>query len=111
MIFEKAAKSEADIVFLDLEDSVPLNEKKKQRLNVIEAVNDINWNNKTLSIRVNANDTDFFEKDIEEILKNTSDNLDLLMFPKVNSATEIFKSDKIVSGFEKNLKEKNKIGF
>ena len=67
--FEKAAKSDADIVFLDLEDSVSSNEKSKARKNVIEAVNDINWKNKTLSIRVNSFDTEFIEQDIEELKK------------------------------------------
>ena len=45
--FEKAAKSDADIVFLDLEDSVSINQKSSARTNVIEAVNDIDWRDKT----------------------------------------------------------------
>ena len=52
--FEKAAKSDADIIFLDLEDSVSISKKSSARTNVIEAVNDIDWKDKTLSIRVNS---------------------------------------------------------
>ena len=36
-IFEKAAKSNSDAIFLDLEDSVSL-EKNKARENIIEAI-------------------------------------------------------------------------
>ena len=34
--FEKAARSESDIIFLDLEDSVAVNEKKSARKNAPE---------------------------------------------------------------------------
>ena len=81
--FEKAARSDADIIFLDLEDSVSINQKSNARANVIEAVNDIDWRDKTLSVRVNSYNTKFIHDDIEEIMKNTSSRLDLLMFPKV----------------------------
>ena len=58
-IFEKMAKSEADVVSLDLEDSVAPDDKEKARWNVIEAVNNINWKNKTVSVRINSLDTPF----------------------------------------------------
>ena len=107
--FEKAAKSDADIVFLDLEDSVSINQKSSARTNVIEAVNDIDWRDKTLSIRVNSYDTEFINDDIEEIMKNASSRLDLLMFPKVNSENEILKFDKMISAYESKFKRKKKI--
>ena len=66
--FEKAAKSDADVIFLDLEDSVSINQKSNARANVIEAVNDIDWKDKTLSIRVNSHDTEFINDDIQEII-------------------------------------------
>ena len=70
--FEKAAKSEADIIFLDLEDSVSINQKSSARANVVEAVNDIDWGDKTLSIRVNSYDTEFMNDDIEEKIGRAS---------------------------------------
>ncbi len=109
--FEKAAQSKADIIFLDLEDSVSLGQKISARANVIEAVNDIDWKGKTLSIRVNSHDSEFMEEDIKQIMKNTSSRLDLLMFPKVNSNKEVFKFDKLVSNYEKKFKRKKKLGF
>ena len=109
--FEKAAQSKADIIFLDLEDSVSISQKSSARANVIEAVNDINWREKTLSIRVNSYDTEFISDDIQEIMKNTSSRLDLLMFPKVNSEKEVLKFDKLVTAYENkfNRKKKNRV--
>ena len=98
--FQKAAKSDADIIFLDLEDSVSIKQKSSARANVIEAVNDIDWRDKTLSIRVNSYDTEFMNDDIEEIMKNASARLDLLMFPKVNSEKEVLKFDELVTDYE-----------
>src|SRR3546814_8934455 len=50
-LFEKAAKSAADVVFLDLEDAVAPDDKPQARKNVIQAINDIDWGTKTLSVR------------------------------------------------------------
>ena len=109
--FEKAAKSNADIIFLDLEDSVSINEKITARSNVIEAVNDINWAEKTISIRINSHDTEFMKDDIKAIMKNTSSRLDLLMFPKVNNAKEVRNFNKLITNYEKKFNRIKKIGF
>ncbi len=45
-LFEKAAKSAADVIFLDLEDAVAPDDKEKARKNVIAAVGDIDWGRK-----------------------------------------------------------------
>jgi len=103
-LFEKAAKSNCDVIFLDLEDSVDIKEKKNARSNVIEAINDIDWNNKTLSVRVNAPSTSFFKDDLEQILENANNNLDLLMIPKAENVSDIKKIDKIISFYEKEKK-------
>ena len=38
-LFEKAAKSNVDVIFLDLEDAVAPDEKEQARKNIIEALN------------------------------------------------------------------------
>ena len=43
-LFEKAAKSNVDVIFLDLEDAVAPDEKEQARKNIIEGLNDIDWN-------------------------------------------------------------------
>jgi malyl-CoA/(S)-citramalyl-CoA lyase len=51
---EKAAMSDADAVFLDLEDAVAPSDKDQARKNVIEAINDLDWGQKTVSVRING---------------------------------------------------------
>ena len=110
-IFEKAATSASDSVFLDLEDSVSLEKKNKARENILDAIRNINWKNKTLSVRVNPIDTDFFRKDVEKLIGLNNPRLDLIMVPKVNTDKDIIKLEKIVNQIEIRNKIKNKIGF
>ena len=42
-LFEKAAASAVDAVFLDLEDAVAPDQKEAARKNVIQAINEIDW--------------------------------------------------------------------
>ena len=42
-MFEKALNSDADYIFLDLEDAVSPNDKLTARQNIIQGLNDINW--------------------------------------------------------------------
>ena len=53
-LFEKAANSKVDVIFLDLEDAVAPDEKEQARRNIIEALNDLDWKGKTLSVRING---------------------------------------------------------
>ena len=110
-IFEKAAESNSDAIFLDLEDSVSLEKKIKARTNILDAIRDINWKGKTLSVRLNSMDTDYFKKDIEKVIKFNNQKLDLIMLPKVNSEKDVIKLERIVSKLEKNFKIKKKVGF
>ena len=55
-LFEKAAASDVDYVFLDLEDAVAPGDKVQARRNVIEGLRDIDWRGlgKTISVRSTA---------------------------------------------------------
>ena len=110
-IFEKAAASKSDAVFLDLEDSVSVEKKNQARENTLDAIQNINWKDKTLSVRVNSMETDFFEKDIEQLIGLKNKKLDLVILPKVNTEKEVAKLEKIVNQIEKQNKIKNKVGF
>ena len=106
--FLKAAKSNADIIFLDLEDSVTTGEKDKARKNALEAINDINWKNKSLSVRVNSAESNIQEKDLREIVGKYEKNLNLIMIPKVEQPEDVINVEKIVQSLEN---KKYKLGF
>jgi len=99
-IFEKMAASAADVINLDLEDSVSPADKAVARANVIEAVNSIDWGRKTLSVRINGLDTEYWYRDVVEVLEHTNGRLDQIMIPKVGNAGDIYAVDALVSAIE-----------
>ena len=50
----KAAGSDADMVFLDLEDAVAPTAKEDARHNVVRGLNELDWSGKTRACRVNG---------------------------------------------------------
>ena len=109
--FEKAAKGEADVVFLDLEDAVAPDDKPQARKNVIEAINDIDWGDKSLSVRINGLDTHYMYRDVVDVIEQTGDRLDLIMIPKVGTAADIYAVDMLVTQVEAAKGRKKRIGF
>lgn len=99
-IFEKMATSAADVINIDLEDSVAPADKDEARVNAIKAINDIDWGTKTLSIRINGLDTEFWYRDVVEILEQAGDRIDQIMIPKVGCAADIYAVDALVTSVE-----------
>ena len=110
-IFNKMANSAADVITLDLEDSVAPGDKEKARLNVIEAVNNIDWKNKTVSVRINSLDTPYWYRDVIDLLKNCSERLDNLTIPKVGCSADIYAVDALVSSVEQATARSKNVGF
>ena len=110
-LFEKAAKSAADVIFLDLEDAVAPDDKVQARKNVIQAVGDIDWRGKALSVRINGLDTHFMYRDVVDLLEQASDRLDLIMIPKVGTASDVYAVDMLCTQIEAAKGRKKKIGF
>ena len=110
-LFEKAARGDADIIFLDLEDAVAPNDKVQARSNVVEAVNDIDWGTKTLSVRINGLDTHYMYKDVIDVIEKTSGRLDLIMIPKVGTPADVYAVDMLVTQVEDAMARSKRLGF
>ncbi|MGB1161829.1 MAG: HpcH/HpaI aldolase/citrate lyase family protein [Alphaproteobacteria bacterium] len=110
-LFEKAAGSQADVIFLDLEDAVAPDDKAAARRNIIEALNDLDWGNKTLSVRINGLDTHYMYRDVVDILEQAGSRLDLIMIPKVGTAADVYAVDMLVTQVEDAVGLKKRIGF
>src|SRR5207248_9864717 len=82
-MIEKAAASAADLVFLDLEDSVAPAAKEAARAKVVAGLRELDWGAKTRAVRVNAADTEWAHEDVIEVVRGAGDRLDLLILPKV----------------------------
>lgn len=110
-IFEKMAASAADVINLDLEDSVAPDDKPQARKNIIEAINTVDWGNKTLSVRINSLDTPFWYRDVVGLLEQAGERLDQIMIPKVGNAADIYAVDALVTAIETAMGREKKIGF
>ena len=110
-LFEKAAASAADVVFLDLEDAVAPDDKVQARKNIIQALNDIDWGAKTLSVRINGLDTHYMYRDVVDIIEQGGERLDLFMIPKVGNAADVYAVDMLVTQCEDAVGRKKRIGF
>ena len=110
-IFEKMADSAADVINLDLEDSVAPSDKPEARRNIIQAIGDIDWGNKHLSVRINGLDTPYWYRDVVDLLENASDRLDQIMIPKVGNASDLYAVDALVSAIETAKGRKKRISF
>ena len=109
-LFEKAARSAADAVFLDLEDAVAPDDKALARKHVIAALNDIEWGAKTLAVRINGLDTHYMYRDVIDVVE-ACPRLDLLVVPKVGVAADVYALDMLVTQIEQALGRAKRIGF
>ncbi|WP_028714603.1 CoA ester lyase [Paracoccus sp. J55] len=110
-MFQKAADSDVDVIFLDLEDAVAPDEKPQARKNIIKALNEIDWGKKTMSIRINGLDTHYMYRDVVDIVEQAGERLDLIMIPKVGTAADVYAVDMLVTQIEDAKGLKKRIGF
>lgn len=110
-LFAKMAASEADVINLDLEDSVAPTDKAEARANVIRAISEVDWGRKTLSVRINGLDTPWWYRDVVDLLEQAGDRLDQIMIPKVGCAADIYAVDALVTAVERAKGRAKPIGF
>ena len=110
-IFAKMAASEADVINLDLEDSVAPSDKAIARENIIEAISGVDWGRKTLSVRINGLDTPWWYRDVVDLLEKGGERLDQIMIPKVGCAEDIYAVDALVTAVERAMGRTKPIAF
>jgi citrate lyase subunit beta/citryl-CoA lyase len=101
-MFEKALNSEADYIFLDLEDAVAPPEKIKARANIIAALKEMDWSGagKTVSIRINGLDTHYMYRDVVELIEEVGQHIDTILVPKVGVPADLYMVDAMLSQIE-----------
>ena len=111
-LFEKAAASSADYVFLDLEDAVAPDDKEEARSNVIEALRDIDWraSGKTISVRVNGLDTHYMYRDLIDVVEQAGAGVDTILVPKVGVPGDIYTVDALLTQLEQAMGLSHRIG-
>ena len=101
-----ATKSAANLVMLDLEDSIPRDSKElldQGRANVIRAFNDLDWGRRLRFFRPRGLELDPAHEDIAVIVEQAGAKIDGLIYPKVECADEVRSLDETLGALEKKL--------
>ncbi|HMN38500.1 MAG TPA: CoA ester lyase [Hyphomicrobium sp.] len=111
-MIDRAFKSAADFVFLDCEDAVAPPEKEQARKNIIQALNDLDWQaaGKSVAVRINGLDTHYMYRDVVDIVEQAGAKLDTILIPKVGVPADVYTVECIVSQIEVAKGLKNTIG-
>src|SRR5256712_1382783 len=110
-MLQKAQGLPADMVFLDLEDSVAPLEKEAARESAVKAINEADWGEAVLCVRVNSWDTKWTYRDVIHIVENASERLDELMLPKVQTAAEVKALDLLLTQIEATTGRQSRVGI
>jgi len=97
-LMNNAIKSEADVLLLDLEDSVqPKNNKQIARNNIIDFANQNKFEGFHIFPRVNDRESGELLKDVTQL---TIDGIDGFMYPKAETGEDIYFFDKLLETIE-----------
>jgi malyl-CoA/(S)-citramalyl-CoA lyase len=101
-MFPKALESEADYVFLDLEDAVAPADKEQARKNVVAGLLEHDWRGrgKTVSVRVNGIDTHYMYRDVVDVVEQAGHRLDTVLVPKVGTRDDVYLVDALLTQIE-----------
>src|SRR3954447_22243060 len=107
----KAPGLGADMVFLDLEDSVAALEKEAARDNVVKAIRELDWGDTVVCVRVNAWDTKWTYRDVIHVVEQAGERLDEIMLPKVQYASDVVALDLLLTQIEDTVGRRSRVGI
>jgi citrate lyase subunit beta/citryl-CoA lyase len=112
-MFQKALESEADVVFLDLEDAVAPADKEQARRNVIQGLLELDWRGrgKTISVRINGIDTHYMYRDVVDVVEQAGHRLDTVLIPKVGVPADVYLVDALVTQIEAAKRIPHRLGI
>lgn len=112
-MFQKAGDSDADFIFLDLEDAVAPADKEQARRNVISALSEVEWRSggKSISVRINGLDTLYMYRDIVDVIEQAGGYLDTVLVPKVGVPADVYMVDALLTQIEKAHGIEHSIGI
>ncbi|MFW0786333.1 CoA ester lyase [Gordonia sp. CPCC 206044] len=106
-----AARSDADLVFLDLEDACAPSMKETARGIAVHAFTELDWGRTTRAIRINGLDTPWCHDDLIEVISGAGDALDVIIVPKARSAQDVWWVDVLVTQVERKIGRSRPIGL
>lgn len=110
-MIEKGIGSDADLIFLDLEDAVAISEKETARATVASSIASLDWGRKPRAFRVNALDTPFFYRDLIDVVEAAGAAVELIVVPKVNRPEDVYVLDTLLNQLEVRVEHPGRIGL
>ena len=107
----KAAGLDLDHVFLDLEDAVAPSAKPAARGKIVAALNELDWQPRTLCVRINDVETPWCHDDIIETVTGAGDKIDTIMLTKAKSAADVLFVHLLLDQLEAKLGLERRIGI
>ncbi|HTK66124.1 MAG TPA: CoA ester lyase [Pseudonocardia sp.] len=108
-MFAKAAASQADLVFLDLEDACAPAQREPSRPKVVTALTELDWGHTVRAVRVNGVDTQWCHGDIIEVVTGAREHLDTIIVPKARTARDVWWVSVLLDQLETKLGMTKKI--
>ena len=99
----KAAASDADLVFLDLEDAVAASQKEAARAHIVEGLNTHDWGGTVRAYRVNGVHTPWCHDDLIEVITGAGQHIDIVIVPKIKGPRDVWFVDDMLTQLETKL--------
>ena len=99
-MIEKAARSGADEVILDLEDACAPTEKRASRSGVVDALQELDFGRSIRAVRVNGVRTKWCHADLVDLVARAGQLLDAIVVPKVEDASHVHFVVHLLAGLE-----------
>jgi citrate lyase subunit beta/citryl-CoA lyase len=110
-MIDHAAGSEADVVILDLEDSVTASGKDEARATVIDALRGIDWGTNSTAVRINGADTHWAHEDLIGVVTGAGEALDLIVIPKVKGPRDVWWVETLLGQLESRHPRREPVGL
>jgi malyl-CoA/(S)-citramalyl-CoA lyase len=110
-MLEKAPELGADVVMLDLEDAVAPDDKEQARLNIVDALAELDWSRCSVSIRINGLDTHWCYRDVVDVVEQAGEHVDAIVIPKVSGAGDVHMIATLLSQIEQGMRLERRVGL
>ena len=99
-MMRKSAASDADEVMLDLEDAVAPAEKEAARDRVVEAIQEFDWSDTLVAVRINGLDHPDAYGDLIAVGEGAGEAIDTVIVPKVERPEDVYVVDTLLDQIE-----------
>jgi malyl-CoA/(S)-citramalyl-CoA lyase len=110
-MLEKAPALGADVVMLDLEDAVAPDDKEQARLNILDALRELDWSRCSVSVRINGLDTHWCYRDVVDVVEGAGEHVDAIVIPKVSGAGDVHLVATLLTQIEQAMRLERRVGL